>query len=58
MRSEFSIVRPEHVHILEIFPTKISAKSFLAAVNYALNISIDKSGGFKKQAGDIVKGVA
>jgi hypothetical protein len=46
IRSEYSIVRPEHIIIKEIFPTIISAKSFLSAVSYSLKISPQKSGLF------------
>lgn len=45
-RSELSIVRPECLKIENIYPTVISAKSFIMAVKHAINISPEKTGGF------------
>ncbi|KRW98161.1 hypothetical protein PPERSA_02139 [Pseudocohnilembus persalinus] len=57
-RTEISIVRPECLKIENIYPTVISAKSFIMAVKHALKISPEKSGGFIKKQGEIIKGTA
>ena len=59
-RNEQTIMMPSTLVINELFPTIVSAKSFLDSVKFSMNISKNSSGGFSidKKDASIVKGVA
>ncbi|EAR84223.1 von willebrand factor type A domain protein (macronuclear) [Tetrahymena thermophila SB210] len=56
-RSELAIVRPESLKIKAVQPSIISAKSFIDCIKYSLDISLENSGSFNKQQGNIVQGM-
>jgi len=58
-RSEVAIVDPTQIIIKQVYPTFLTANSFLDTAAYALKIDPNAHGGFDKKAeGKIVKGAA
>jgi hypothetical protein len=58
-RSEISIVDATRITIKKIFPTIISAKSFMDSIKYAVKSNHTASGGFDETSqGSILKGVS
>ena len=57
-RTEMAIVDPSRVTIREIYPSIISAKSFIESIKYKVGLQPDAHGSFDAQAkGNIIKGV-